>query len=126
VHHNPEAPRHPDVALVPGLVWTFAMSAHTANQKLNFQLPSLSYIDAKWEEPNLRAPATTVAPARKTGLLARLIEGYQTWQRDRRAMSEFAAMSDYELADMGLSRSDTQRVFNPALNEDLRQRGQTA
>jgi uncharacterized protein YjiS (DUF1127 family) len=102
------------------------MSAHTANQKLNFQLPSLSYIDAKWEEPNLRAAASTAAPVRKTGVLARLIAGYQAWQRDRQAMSEFASMSDYELADMGLSRSDTHRVFNSALNEDLRERGQTA
>jgi uncharacterized protein YjiS (DUF1127 family) len=102
------------------------MSAHTANQKLNFQLPSLSYIDAKWEEPNLRAAATTVAPAGKRGLLARLIAGFQAWQRDRQAMTEFASMSDYELADMGLSRSDTHRVFDPALNGDLRQRGQTA
>jgi len=102
------------------------MSAHTADQKLNFQLPSLSYIDAKWEEPNLRAAAATAAPVRKTGLLARLIEAYRARQRDRQAMNEFAAMSDYELADMGLSRSDTHRVFDPALNQDLRERGQAA
>ena len=101
------------------------MSAHTANQNFNFQLPSLSYIDAKWEEPNLRASADAAVSVRKSGLFARLMERFQAWQRDRRAMSEFALMSDYELADMGLSRSDTHRVFNPALNGDLRQRGQT-
>ena len=32
-------------------------------------------------------------------------------------------MSDFELADMGLSRSDLSRVFEPAVNQDLFHRG---
>jgi uncharacterized protein YjiS (DUF1127 family) len=101
------------------------MTAHTANQTFNFQLPSLSYIDAKWEEPDLVAAPETVREA-KTGLLARLTARYRDWRRTQQAMAEFAGMSDYELADLGLSRADAYRVFDPALNQDLRQRGQQA
>ncbi len=32
-------------------------------------------------------------------------------------------MSDYELADIGLSRSDLSRVFEPGFSQDLYQRG---
>jgi len=99
------------------------MSAQTANQNFNFQLPSLSYIDAKWEEPNLRAPAQTTDPTARSGLFAQLIAGYRAWQRERQAMTEFSAMTDYELADIGLSRADVHRVFDPTLSEDLQYRG---
>jgi uncharacterized protein YjiS (DUF1127 family) len=32
-------------------------------------------------------------------------------------------MSDHELMDIGISRSDLSRVFDPSLNQDLRARG---
>ena len=99
------------------------MSAHTANQNFNFQLPSLSYIDAKWEEPNLRAAAQSRDVAPKAGFVARVAARYQAWKRERQAMAEFASMTDYELADIGLSRSDAHRVFDSALNQDLQFRG---
>ena len=101
------------------------MSAHTADQNFAFQLPTLSYVDAKWEEPNLRAPAITL-PATQSGVVSRLLAHYHAWQRTRRAMTEFAAMSDYELADIGLSRGDVYRVFDATLSEDFQQRGRTA
>jgi uncharacterized protein YjiS (DUF1127 family) len=103
------------------------MNAHTANSKFKFELPSLSYIDAKWEEPSLRAPADPGRPARQTGFAAWLTRGgaaFRAWQRDRRAVSELGMMSDHELLDIGISRSDLVRVFDPAFNQDLRQRGQ--
>jgi len=100
------------------------MSAHTANSQFSFKLPSLTYVDAKREEPNLLAP--TAAPPRKTGLagwLAARVAAFQAWRRDQEAAAELAAMSNHELADIGLSRSDLSRVFDPAFNEDLRARG---
>lgn len=102
------------------------MSAHTVHQTFSFQLPSLSYIDAKWEEPNLRAPTQLHDAARKLALVARIKEAIQARRQARQAVAEFAGMSDYELADIGLSRSDIHRVFNPAFNQDLRQRGRAA
>jgi uncharacterized protein YjiS (DUF1127 family) len=110
--------------LDPDFERILVMSAHIANQNFHFQLPSLSYIDARWEEPNLRTAADDIAP--KPGPVARLVARLRAWQRDRQAMADFASMTDYELADIGLSRSDMHRVFNPALNADLRFRGTPA
>jgi uncharacterized protein YjiS (DUF1127 family) len=102
------------------------MSAQTANSQFAFQLPSLSYIDAKWEEPNLHAPAAAPARARKAGLgawLSRQVAGVVARVRDGQAIAELSSMSDYELMDIGLNRSDVPRVLQPAFNQDLRQRG---
>nr|WP_294554630.1 DUF1127 domain-containing protein [uncultured Rhodopila sp.] len=101
------------------------MSAHTADSH-SFKLPSLSYIDAKWEEPNLTAPAAAPDRARKSGVAAWLagrVAAFRAWRRDSEAAAELAAMSNYELMDIGLTRSDLGRVFDPAFNEDLRNRG---
>jgi uncharacterized protein YjiS (DUF1127 family) len=100
------------------------MSAQTADSQLSFKLPSLSYVDAKWEEPELLAP--TAVPPRKAELAAWLsarVAAFQAWRRDREAAAELAAMSNHELMDIGLSRSDLSRVFDPTFNEDLRMRG---
>jgi uncharacterized protein YjiS (DUF1127 family) len=109
-----------------GFVWICVMSVHTANSKLSFELPSMSYIDAKWEEPNLRAPATVSGDVRKGGLaawLSRQVAAFSAWRRDNEAAGELSAMSDRELLDIGLSRADVRRVFDSGFNEDLRQRG---
>ena len=100
------------------------MSAHTADSQFSFELPSLSYIDAKWEEPNLRAGAPQAV--RKAGLaawLSRRVAGFIAWYRDSEAALELSAMSDRELMDIGMSRSDLSRVFQSDHNQDLRQRG---
>ena len=99
------------------------MAAHTSDHNFNFQLPSLTYVDAKWEEPNLRAAPQARDTAAYTGFFARMIAQFQAWRRDRQSMAEFASMSDYELSDIGLSRADMHRVFDPALNQDLQARG---
>jgi uncharacterized protein YjiS (DUF1127 family) len=102
------------------------MSVHTANSKITFELPSMSYIDARWEEPNLRAPAVAPREVRHGGLaawLSRRVAGFVAWRRNNEAAGELSAMSDRELLDIGLSRADVGRVFDPAHNQDLRQRG---
>lgn len=102
------------------------MSAHIANPDLSFRLPSLSYIDAKWEEPELRQGSRNALPARPRGFaqtLAAKIMAVKTWFRENAAAAELNTMSDRELQDIGLSRSDIDRVFDPALNQDLRYRG---
>jgi uncharacterized protein YjiS (DUF1127 family) len=116
------APRHTDRASTR-TVWTFAMSAHLADSKFNHRLPSLSYIDAKWEEPELRQQTQKVRARRGfTQWLAARVTGFQAWLRDYEAAGELAAMSDRELLDIGLTRSDLVRVFDPELSQDLRQR----
>jgi uncharacterized protein YjiS (DUF1127 family) len=104
------------------------MSVHTAESQFTFELPSMSYIDAKWEEPSLREAGASPKPVRKGGLAAWLshqVAAFVAWRRDSQAASELAAMSDRELMDIGLGRADVVRVFQPAYNEDLRHRGLT-
>jgi uncharacterized protein YjiS (DUF1127 family) len=104
------------------------MNAHTFNSQF-FELPSLSYIDTAWEEQTHRTPVETGGTTRKTGLggwFAHRIEALKARRRDVRAASELAMMSDHQLMDVGLSRSDLTRVFQPEFNEDLRRRGEIA
>jgi uncharacterized protein YjiS (DUF1127 family) len=105
------------------------MGVHTADSQFSFELPKLSYVDAKWEEPNLRSPAGTPQGVRKTGLaawLSRSVAAFIAWRRDSEAAAELACMSDHELMDIGLTRSDLHRVFDPAFNQDLGHRGSQA
>jgi len=102
------------------------MSVHTAESQFTFELPSMSYIDARWEEPSLRPDATAPSAVRQGGLaawLSRQVASFVAWRRDGQAAAELSAMSDRELMDIGLGRADMARVFQPAYNEDLRQRG---
>jgi uncharacterized protein YjiS (DUF1127 family) len=99
------------------------MGVHTADSQFSFRLPTLSYIDARWEEPALRAPAAAPGHTGLAAWLSRQASNFITWRRDSAAAAELALMSDHELMDIGVSRSDIPRVFDHAANEDLRQRG---
>jgi uncharacterized protein YjiS (DUF1127 family) len=91
--------------------------------QLAFELPPLSYIDTRWEEPVAR-PATT--PVRKHGFaswVAARVLTLRTWRENARALAELSAMSDRELIDVGLTRGDLHRVFDHRLNQDLLDRG---
>ena len=102
------------------------MSVQTVDSHFSFELPSMSYINARWEEPNLRIPATSPGSVPKGGIaawLSRQVAVFAAWRLDTEAAGELSLMSDRELMDIGLSRADIGRVFNRALNEDLRQRG---
>jgi uncharacterized protein YjiS (DUF1127 family) len=102
------------------------MSARTADSQFTFKLPSLSYIDVRGEEPNLRVTAADSASARKGGLVAwlsRQVAGFIAWRRSSAAIAELSTMSDHELTDIGLNRTDLYRVFQPEFNQDLRQHG---
>ena len=70
-----------------------------------FSLGSLSYINSSYEEQ----PAVQRAP-RKRPALAR----FHAWRQRRKLAVELALMTDRELADIGLSRTDLSRVFDPA------------
>jgi uncharacterized protein YjiS (DUF1127 family) len=99
------------------------MSVHTADSQLSFRLPSLSYIDAKWEEPSLRIQPAAPKAAGLVVWLSRQVSAFSAWRRDSAAAAELASMSDHELMDIGLSRADISRVFDREANLDLVQRG---
>ena len=88
------------------------MSAPTANDPFSFSLGQLSYIGPSYEDES-----TTTIPA-ATGWTfrwaRRLVATFAEWQHRRAIMQEMAMMTDHELSDIGLSRSDIARVFDPA------------
>ena len=45
------------------------------------------------------------------------------WHRRRTIMQEMAMMTDRELSDIGLSRSDLPRIFDPTFAADRPRRG---
>jgi uncharacterized protein YjiS (DUF1127 family) len=107
------------------------MSVHTADSQFTFQLPTLSYVDTRWEESDLSTLDVAQSTVRQGGVrqgglaawLSRQISAFVAANRNGKAVMELSAMSDRELWDIGLSRSDLGRVFDPAHNQDLMQRG---
>jgi|SRR4051812_4167457 len=100
------------------------MSAPIAKSQFSFELPNLSYVDARWEEPDLRFTDQPVAKKHGLGTwVARCIAAVVEWRREQIAMAELEMMSDHELLDIGLSRGDLARAFDAAHNRDLVQRG---
>jgi uncharacterized protein YjiS (DUF1127 family) len=90
--------------------------------QLAFELPTLSYIDTRWEEP---AVQPGVVPVRRHGFaswIAERVSTFQAWRQNARALAELSGMSDRELFDVGLTRGDLVRVFDDRLNRDLMER----
>ena len=99
------------------------MSAPMTKSQMAFELPRLSYIDTRWEEP---AVQPSVAPVREHGFaswIAARVEAFRTWRANARALAELSAMSDRELIDVGLNRGDIRRMFDERFNQDLLCRG---
>ena len=99
------------------------MSAPITKTELSFKLPQMLSYHSTWDDADYE-PAR---PARHTGLLARMAEGIRTraaaWTARHRAMEELADMTDRELADIGLSRSDIPRVTERDFIEEHAARG---
>jgi len=94
------------------------MSAPIAKSQFAFELPNLTYVDTSLEEANLRVALPASKP---TGLRA-LIAAFHAWREKQVALAELDMMTDRELMDIGLTRSDVHRVFNDNYNEDLQRR----
>ncbi len=95
------------------------MTAHTAKSNLAFELPRQTYINVRLEEPNLYAYE---APAEKTGPLAWIAQrlaAFTTHSRKAQQVAELRAMTDRELADIGISRGDINRVFTADHARDM-------
>ena len=60
-------------------------------------------------EISYRAPS----PAAKHGPFARFTAWLSDMPRRRQVLNELRSLSDHELADIGLSRGDLHRVFEP-------------
>jgi uncharacterized protein YjiS (DUF1127 family) len=95
------------------------MSAPITKSQMAFELPRLSYIDTRWEEPVVQLRAE---PRREHGFaswIAARVAEYRTWRENSRALTELSGMSDRELFDVGLNRGDLDRMFDHRFNQDL-------
>ena len=95
------------------------MSAPMTKSQMAFELPHLSYIDTRWEEP-MAPPA--VEPVRKHGFaswVAARVAAYRNWRENARTLAQLNNMTDRELADVGLNRGDFERIFDDRCNQDL-------
>ena len=63
-----------------------------------------------------RAPS----PSRPAGLVARTMAWLSDMPRRRQVLAELRSLSDHELADIGLSRADLHRVFEPGFVSSFR------
>jgi uncharacterized protein YjiS (DUF1127 family) len=85
------------------------VSAPTADDPFSFSLGQLSYIGASYEdESTVYIPATA---SQSLGWARRLLAKFAEWRHRRTVMQEM--MTDRELSDIGLTRSDITRVFDP-------------
>jgi len=92
------------------------MNAPIARDQLKFSLGNLSYIDHSYDD----APVGVVA-AHSHGIggwIADRLSSLAEWRHRRAVLAEMSLMTDHELADIGLSRSDLPRVFDPAFAAD--------
>lgn len=99
------------------------MAAPIAKSDLSFQLPNLSYVDARWEEPSLRSVSRPQIRRGFGAWVAARFAALRAWHQRQDALAELEMMSERELMDIGLNRGDLNRVFEPAFNQDLLRRG---
>ncbi len=67
--------------------------------------------------------STSATPKQRRGvaaLLAALVQRVAETPRRRAALNELSALSDHELSDIGLSRGDLPRVFDPMFVQERR------
>lgn len=93
------------------------MNATVGKDQLTaFSLGNASYIGPSYEEPQSRT-ASSPDGARR-GWLSRFMAAVGAWRQRQVVLQEMQTMSDRELTDIGLSRSDLVRVFDPAFAAD--------
>ena len=92
------------------------MNAPLAKDQFTFSLGNISYIGASYED----APAHPAQEVRQAsgGWIARAVRAIKEWYARQTVLREMEMMTDRELADIGLSRSDLPRVFDPAFVAD--------
>jgi uncharacterized protein YjiS (DUF1127 family) len=92
------------------------MNAPIAKHDLAFNLGNLSYIGPAYED----APASSVKQHPVRHWFADCWAAIHEWRQRQAVLQEMQMMTDRELADVGLSRADLGRIFDPAFAADRR------
>ena len=90
------------------------MNAYSSKDDLDFSLGNVSYIGPAYED----APTASVKPHGFRDWLATFWVAILEWRQHQAVLQEMRLMTDRELADVGLTRSDLVRVFDPAFAAD--------
>ncbi len=92
------------------------MTAPIAKDQFTFSLGKMSYIDSTYDDASVAPPAE---PKRGFGhWVARKMVALKDWHRKQAVLREMELMTDRELSDIGLNRSDLPRVFEPEFAAD--------
>jgi uncharacterized protein YjiS (DUF1127 family) len=117
LRHGSDVSRRCDAALDPvDWIGMTVMSAPTAKDQFSFSLGSMSYIGPAYEDTQ----APSVKP-RQSGIghwFAAIVTAFSAWRQRQAVLQEMQLMTDRELSDIGLSRADLGRVFEPAFAAD--------
>lgn len=92
------------------------MNAPITKDQLGFSLGNLSYIGPEYEET--RETSVNQRPSGVGGWLAACFKAIADWRKRQAVLQEMQLMTDRELSDIGLSRADLTRVFDPAFAAD--------
>jgi uncharacterized protein YjiS (DUF1127 family) len=92
------------------------MTAQFTKDQFNYSLGDTSYVDYSYDEPPARV---VVVPSLGIGKwLSRFMAAIAGWHRQQAVMREMETLTDRELADIGLTRADLPRVFDPGFAAD--------
>jgi uncharacterized protein YjiS (DUF1127 family) len=92
------------------------MTAQFTKDQFNYSLGDTSYVDYSYDAPPARV---AVVPSLGIGKwLSRFMAAIADWRRRQAVMREMETLTDRELADIGLSRADLPRVFDPGFAAD--------
>ena len=92
------------------------MNAPLSRDPLSLSLGNLTYIGSAYDED---VPASIVPRQKENiGWLSRLLSRVAGWQHRRAVIQEMTMMSDHELSDIGLSRAELGRIFDPSFAAD--------
>jgi uncharacterized protein YjiS (DUF1127 family) len=89
------------------------MNAPMTRDQLGFSLGKLTYIDSNYDSGPILSFVALSHKQRAAGWWRRLVVNCTEWRRRRAAIREMTMMTDRELSDIGLSRSDIARVHSP-------------
>lgn len=99
------------------------MTAHTPKTAVRFELPAMLSYHSTWDDADY---APRLPQPRRRGTARALLSPMQAIKAAltrRTALGELGAMSDRELADIGINRYDLNRVFDPAFAQEYARRG---
>jgi uncharacterized protein YjiS (DUF1127 family) len=92
------------------------MSAPITKDQFTFSLGNASYVDYLYDEPPVAVVKTPSSGIHHWLSIA--VTAFAEWRRRQTVLQEMTMLSDRELADIGLSRTDLPRVFDPAFAAD--------